>query len=49
MQRQATAKASQGEISAAKLRPRFASLQMRAGSRPIQQARAGGFRRVQAR
>ena len=49
MQRQRTTTQSHGNLTVTKPRLRVVSQQMRAGSRPTQQARAGGFYRPQAR
>ena len=49
MQRQPTTTQGHGRDSVAKPRLQVVSQQMRAGSRPTQQARAGGFYRPQAR
>ena len=49
MQRQRTTARGHGTGTTATPRLRVVSQQMRAGSRPTQQARAGGLRRQQAR
>ena len=49
MQRQRTTTQATADLTVTKPRLRVVSQQMRAGSRPTQQARAGGFYRPQAR
>ena len=49
MQLQRATAPGHGNAHVTKPRLRVVSQQMRAGSRPTQQARAGGFRRPQAR